>query len=829
MSVPSGRRPSPAPTGEGDPGEGRGPGESRRRLRWVVVPVLAPLVVFADALALRRLLAPGDGANILFPLHVLAARIWAAGDVPGWNPYSFSGSALLASAQAGVFYPPNLVFVVLSPALANNVGVILSFVIAGAGAHLLTRRLCGDDVGAAVAGLSFAFSGFMFAHVGHQNMIASLAWLPWAVLGYDLLCRRISALRLLLAGGALAMVLVAGHPQMFSIALAALGAYGVALGLVDLRVSRGRPVLALVLLVAVALALSAVQLLPTIAILGATDRSVVSFDAATTFSFPGSHLALLVFPYLFGNAIPAEPFAAAYQGRWNLTELAGYPGAAALCLAAAGLGAARRDRRVVAVVVMAVIALLVALGSLTVVGTWVYRLPVYGQFRSWGRFAAVADLAVAVLAGYGVARLRGADAKERWAASRAAAAAAGLVAVAAVVLPRLGAIEPFVVEGTARTAALVLPTAFAAAAAGTALVLAVARHRSRLAAALCLVVLADAVGSFGAFYEWRTASPSVAAMTAELDPGEPATWGEVPDAPGGIDRFVVGSADLAEIGSYLNVTAAKQLRSVNGFEPLAPNDYLRAVGGMHYFGGLGRPDDLWRPGSDLLDLLRVSLVVVVDDSSGPLPDDTSILTGGVPVGDTGVTRYERRPALPDAFLVGAATPMAAEEVVDALRGTIELDPAAVALVEEPCPACSAMTRPGPAGSAVAERQGTQRIDVDARAERSALLVVSEAWFPGWHATVDGEEVPVLRVDGMLVGVPLGPGDHHVELRYRAPGLAAGAVIAGATAAGLIGAALVSRRRRGRRAVPALSAAAPPTPPDAPEPEERGWTRWRPPG
>ncbi|MDP9071922.1 MAG: hypothetical protein M3N68_11740, partial [Actinomycetota bacterium] len=365
------------------------------------MPALAPLVVFADALVLRRLLAPGDGSNIFYPLHVLVARIWAAGDVPGWNPYAFSGSALLASAQAGAFYPPNLAFLVLTPALANNVGVVSSFVVAGVGAHLLTRRLCHDEVGAAVAGLAFAFSGFMFAHIGHQNMIASLAWLPWSLLGYEVLRRRVTPLRLLGAGGALAMVLVAGHPQMFSIALLALGVYAAVLTLVELRTTRGRPLGTLVLMVATALALSAIQLLPTLSILGATDRSVLSYGSATSYSFPGSHLALLVFPYLFGNAVPAEPFATAYQGQWNLTELAGYPGAAALCLAAAGLASGRRDRRVVAVAATAVVTLVIALGSLTVVGSWVYDLPVYGQFRGWGRFVAVVDLAVAVLAGYG--------------------------------------------------------------------------------------------------------------------------------------------------------------------------------------------------------------------------------------------------------------------------------------------------------------------------------------------------------------------------------------------------------------------------------------------
>lgn len=51
----------------------------------------------------------------------------------------------------------------------------------------------------------------------------------------------------------------------------------------------------------------------------------------------------------------------------------------------------------------------------------------------------------------------------------------------------------------------------------------------------------------------------------------------------------------------------------------------------------------------------------------------------------------------------------------------------------------------------------------------ALLVVSENWFPGWVAEVDGEPAAVRRANLTLqaVEIPSG-GDHTVTLRFTAP-------------------------------------------------------------
>ena len=63
-----------------------------------------------------------------------------------------------------------------------------------------------------------------------------------------------------------------------------------------------------------------------------------------------------------------------------------------------------------------------------------------------------------------------------------------------------------------------------------------------------------------------------------------------------------------------------------------------------------------------------------------------------------------------------------------------------------------------------------------RADRRGLVVLSDVHFPGWKATVDGREVPIERVDYLLRGVAVGPGEHRDRAHLRAVELAAGWIV-----------------------------------------------------
>lgn len=763
------------------------------------------LLVFVEGLTGRRLLAPSDGHTYYLPLHVSVARQWRQGSFPAWDHGTFAGSPLYGIGQSAALHPSTLLHLLFGPVAAHNLAVLAALVIAGVGAHLLALRLTGDTLAAAVAGCAFALCGFQFAHLAHLAILATVAWLPWCLWAADRLAERLSADRLAAGAACVAAASLAGHGQMLAYTAAVTVAYAVVRGggdgtwsrravaaagprggggdgaelagspgLVARRASRwGRSALASTAGVAAMLVVgagaAAVQLLPVAAVVGGSDRNAFDHAQATAFSYAPSGVLVTLFPFLYGNARAEGPVQATYSGEWSLTELGGYVGVAALVLAAAALPLVRRDRRLLALVVVAVVSVLVALGDSTPISRVVHALPLFGQMRSWARYTVGAQLAVAVLAGAGVAHVR----RERSPSHSAWVAAVSVVALGVVVLAGPWLVDRRV-DGGERTWVLASATVAAGAAA---LGLGLVRRRPAAAAVLVLLVSVDAVVGFGWWFRWRTAaSPRPERAVALVEGREPGPWAPVPDAPGGIDRYVWAGDPLAVMPYTPRMASAAGQRSVTGMEPLAPDGYLDATG-TDYWGRLLDPSPLLDRRSHLLDLLRVTVVADAGD------------------GGPGARRTVREPALPEAFVVGRARAATQAEAIAAAIGDAPLEPGEEAVIDQECDGCPWDEAVGRTGEAGPIRWGNASASVEVTAERASLLVVSQAWAPGWTAKVDGRSVPVVRADGVVQAVPVPAGRSTVELRYRPPGLVPGAWISGVAVLALAAAVVVERRRR----------------------------------
>jgi uncharacterized membrane protein YfhO len=92
------------------------------------------------------------------------------------------------------------------------------------------------------------------------------------------------------------------------------------------------------------------------------------------------------------------------------------------------------------------------------------------------------------------------------------------------------------------------------------------------------------------------------------------------------------------------------------------------------------------------------------------------------------------------------------------------------------------------------RYEPERVELRARADRRGLVVLSDVWFPGWKATVDGRDVPIHRVDYLLRGVVVGPGEHKIVMRYQPWSWRIGWIVSLLTALLLLGALWKSARR-----------------------------------
>jgi uncharacterized membrane protein YfhO len=70
--------------------------------------------------------------------------------------------------------------------------------------------------------------------------------------------------------------------------------------------------------------------------------------------------------------------------------------------------------------------------------------------------------------------------------------------------------------------------------------------------------------------------------------------------------------------------------------------------------------------------------------------------------------------------------------------------------------------------------------LDVTAPTDSLLVLSEVYYPGWRAIIDGQSSPILRANYLLRGIRIPAGQHRVEVRYRPATLTLGAAISGIT-------------------------------------------------
>jgi uncharacterized membrane protein YfhO len=77
----------------------------------------------------------------------------------------------------------------------------------------------------------------------------------------------------------------------------------------------------------------------------------------------------------------------------------------------------------------------------------------------------------------------------------------------------------------------------------------------------------------------------------------------------------------------------------------------------------------------------------------------------------------------------------------------------------------------------------ERVRMRVQTEHPGLLVLSDAWMPGWQATVDGVAAPIYVANHAFRAVVVETGEQTVEFRYLPTSVLAGAMTSGITLIG----------------------------------------------
>jgi hypothetical protein len=333
----------------------------------------------------------GDLYTYHIPLRSLTVSALQSGRLPFWNPYILLGVPHAANPQAALFYPAAVLEAFFPVVTAFVWDQILHLLWAGAGMFLLSRAQRLDRASAAVLASAYALSPFLIYRVtaGIPTLLAALSWAPWLWLAW------LSGSWLLLAA-AFALQLLSGHAQFLVINGAAMALWAL------FHDGRGALFARLAAAGAAALALTAAQWPLTAQFLRLSVRSNWSGAMSGAYALQAGSLWTWINPAALGTPL---------DGTWPdvlsvfYETCGGWAGPLALALAAYGL---LRGKRRLPALGIACLGVFLAMGPRGPLSRGILDLAVLSYLRTPSRWLFLTLWSGLLLAGSGLAALRGA-------------------------------------------------------------------------------------------------------------------------------------------------------------------------------------------------------------------------------------------------------------------------------------------------------------------------------------------------------------------------------------------------------------------------------------
>jgi hypothetical protein len=157
--------------------------------------------------------------------------------------------------------------------------------------------------------------------------------------------------------------------------------------------------------------------------------------------------------------------------------------------------------------------------------------------------------------------------------------------------------------------------------------------------------------------------------------------------------------------------------------------------------------------------------------------------------------YENTNAYPRAWIVHETVVEPSEDAAFHRLDDVSTNLRKVAVLEAPLP-LPLESATGKEEPVTFRSYEADRISLDAAAASAGLLVLSEMYYPGWRANLNGKPAEIHKVDGGLRGILLPRGECLITLEYAPITFYAGGVLSVLTfAAVLVGLLLRWRERR----------------------------------
>lgn len=342
-----------------------------------------------------------DPVRQQYPWKYLSINEEKKFELPLWNPYTFSGTPLLANFQAGPFYILNLVFLLFAFPIGWSIFIIAQPLLAGVFLYLLLRQYRVASFAAFIGGFVFAYSGFSVAWLEWGNIGNTALWLPLVLLCIEKLIihdksqemKKIVLWNVLFIF-ALVNSLFAGHLQTFFYLFIVSFLYILVRWW---QYGKQRKVIWFFTINYLLFVIITIpQWYPTLQFISVSARNLdQAIWQKEGWFIPWQHLVQFIAPDFFGN-----PSTLNYFGVWNYGEFIGYIGLLPLLFAFFAI-LFRRDRETIFFSTILLVGCIFALPNTVSALPYHFQIPFLATAQPT-RLLFIIDFCLAVLAGLGV-------------------------------------------------------------------------------------------------------------------------------------------------------------------------------------------------------------------------------------------------------------------------------------------------------------------------------------------------------------------------------------------------------------------------------------------
>lgn len=333
--------------------------------------------------------AQPDIVTQIYPWRYFDVQSYKAGQIPFWNPYSFAGTPHLANYQSAALFPLNLLF--LLPFSFINVWsflVLFQPLLAGIFTYILARKLKISKYGSLLSSFSFMFCGFLVTWMGYATLGYAILPFPLALFSILEYSDTKNYKWLVLLSSLFLFSYFSGHFQMsiyFTFGVFAFIFY-------NLVFSKERRTYTDAFLFSIfGLLMAMPQVLPAIEFYSLSLRSTL-FQKVE--AIPWSYLPTLISPDFYGNPVTRNDWFGHYA------EWSGYAGIIPFTFASAVL-LFKRSRTTYFFIGLLVVSLLLAYDTPFLSLLVALKIPVISTSAA-SRIIVLSSFSIAILSGFGL-------------------------------------------------------------------------------------------------------------------------------------------------------------------------------------------------------------------------------------------------------------------------------------------------------------------------------------------------------------------------------------------------------------------------------------------